>query len=246
MKKIAYISLLSVLIFASGIQAAEVTYIYDSLNRLTRAEYGPGAYIEYSYDDAGNITRITVNEILLAAVITGFTATGYEDRVLLEWKTGCEPDNAGFHILRSDAENSGYKRITEFIIPARGDPTVGSVYSYADYDVSPGQTYYYKLEDINIRGVSEYHEAVPGKLFPDSIREDAGYDPGSDAVTAGDINADNTVSMADVILVLQINAGMNRTWPVNLMAQISGNGKIGMEEAVYSLQVIAGMRNRKK
>ncbi|MCP4347866.1 MAG: hypothetical protein GY795_20375 [Desulfobacterales bacterium] len=66
-----------------------------------------------------------------------------------------------------------------------------------------------------------------------------------DAVTAGDINADNTVSMADVILVLQINAGMNQPWPVNLRAEINGNGKIGMEEAVYGLQVIAGIKNRK-
>ncbi|MCP4109092.1 MAG: hypothetical protein GY749_26780 [Desulfobacteraceae bacterium] len=239
MKKILYISLLSILIvFVSGsTQAAEVTYIYDSLNRLARAEYGPGVYIEYIYDDAGNITRVTVNDAPLLSVVISFTAVSHKDRVLLEWKTASEPDNAGFFILRSDTEDGEYRQINKFMIPAEGNHIEGSAYSYADYDVRPGQTYYYKLEDVDLSGVSEYHEAVPGMLCSGIC------DP--DAVTAGDINADNTVSIADVILVLQINAGMNRPWPVNLRAEINGNGKIGMEEAVYGLQVIAGIKNRK-
>ncbi|MCP4347865.1 MAG: hypothetical protein GY795_20370 [Desulfobacterales bacterium] len=173
MKKNLYkslsISILLIAFVSCNTQAAEVTYIYDSLNRLARAEYGPGAYIEYIYDDAGNITRITVNDAPLLSVLTSFTAVGYEDHVLLEWKTASEPDNAGFYILRSDTEDDEYRQVNEFMIPAEGNHIEGSAYSYADYDVSPGQTYYYKLEDVDLSGVSEYHEAVPGMLCQASV-----------------------------------------------------------------------------
>ena len=46
-----------VLMFASVIAyAGSVTYTYDSLNRLTEAEYEDGRVIQYGYDGAGNRT----------------------------------------------------------------------------------------------------------------------------------------------------------------------------------------------
>ena len=38
-----------------------VTYSYDSLNRLTKADYGAGVEISYTYDAAGN--RLTYSDI---------------------------------------------------------------------------------------------------------------------------------------------------------------------------------------
>src|ERR1019366_9411088 len=35
-------------------QATQVQYSYDSLNRLTNADYGNGSVISYTYDPAGN------------------------------------------------------------------------------------------------------------------------------------------------------------------------------------------------
>ena len=49
----------------SPVFAMDINYQYDSLNRLTRVDYGDGQQIiEYSYDNAGNIlsSNITVSD----------------------------------------------------------------------------------------------------------------------------------------------------------------------------------------
>jgi len=48
-----------IILFTAGIvHAATITYTYDSLNRLTKVDYGNGDTIEYTYDAAGN--RLTL------------------------------------------------------------------------------------------------------------------------------------------------------------------------------------------
>ena len=94
-----------------------------------------------------------------------FVARPAADRVLLAWETATEVDNAGFNLWRSEAEDGEYVRINETLIPAEGNATSGAAYRYADDDVTRGVTYYYKLEDVNIRGVSTFHgpvSATPG------------------------------------------------------------------------------------
>jgi len=50
------------LILSSVIAYAEsVTYTYDGLNRLIRAEYEDGTVIQYIYDEAGNQTTLYVD-----------------------------------------------------------------------------------------------------------------------------------------------------------------------------------------
>ena len=55
---ITVISLLPISVVAS--YAASVTYIYDELNRLRRAEYSDGTTIEYTYDEVGNRQQVIV------------------------------------------------------------------------------------------------------------------------------------------------------------------------------------------
>jgi large repetitive protein len=51
-----------VLILASVMaDAGSVTYTYDGLNRLTRAQYEDGTVIQYTYDGAGNQTALYLN-----------------------------------------------------------------------------------------------------------------------------------------------------------------------------------------
>jgi hypothetical protein len=82
--------------------------------------------------------------------------------VLLEWRTGSERDNAGFHIWRSDEplpivngtiDTSRATRLTTNAILGPGgacNPLAADNYSYRDTTVDPGrQTYYYYLESRN-------------------------------------------------------------------------------------------------
>ncbi len=92
--------------------------------------------------------------------LTRFDATPQGSAVQVEWETSAEIDNAGFHLWRSKTEDREYTRITDNLIAAQGGATFGAIYSYEDYDVIFGKTYYYKLEDIDYNGVSTFHGPV--------------------------------------------------------------------------------------
>ena len=83
-----------------------------------------------------------------------------EDTVFIAWETASEIDNAGFHLWRSAKKNGKYRRITDEIIPARGTGIMESAYSFEDTNIKPKKTYYYKLEDIDINGVSTLHGPI--------------------------------------------------------------------------------------
>lgn len=103
--------------------------------------------------------------VALVARLESFTASSARGTVLLKWKTLSEPDNAGFHILRSNTENGDYEQITGYLITSEGDATAGSAYSYTDNDVVKGRTYFYKLETVNYRGqVDGVHGPVRVKV----------------------------------------------------------------------------------
>ena len=57
----------------------------------------------------------------------------------------------------------------------------------------------------------------------------------------GDINSDWTVNMTDLIITLQICAGVDPGASVNLGADVDGDNHLGMPEAIFILEKIAGM-----
>jgi hypothetical protein len=62
----------------------------------------------------------------------------------------------------------------------------------------------------------------------------------SDVILKGDINGDGNVDLADLIETLQILTGKN----IEVMpgTDVNQNGRTGMEEAIYILQKISGIR----
>ena len=92
--------------------------------------------------------------------LSSFTASPGAKKITLKWTTESEIDNAGFNLYRSESENGGYVKINPALIPAQGSPTSGAAYNYIDNDVQNRKTYYYKLEDIDLNGVSTLHGPV--------------------------------------------------------------------------------------
>jgi len=92
--------------------------------------------------------------------LSSFTATPLNSAVLLEWETETELDNEGFNLLRSEEEYGQYVKINRNYIPSKGEAGFGAEYSYTDYDVENGVTYYYLLEDIDFYGKSTLHGPV--------------------------------------------------------------------------------------
>lgn len=61
-------------------------------------------------------------------------------------------------------------------------------------------------------------------------------------VKAGDLNDSGGVDLTDVVLCLQVLTGVDPAEGVSLEADVNGNGRIGPEEAVFSLEAAAGLR----
>ena len=91
--------------------------------------------------------------------LSSFTATPGAGKIIIQWSTESEIDNAGFNLYRSEAEKGEYTKINKALIPAQGN-VGGAAYEYEDKGARNGKTYYYKLEDIDLSGTSTMHGPV--------------------------------------------------------------------------------------
>jgi len=62
------------------------------------------------------------------------------------------------------------------------------------------------------------------------------------ALIRGDVNHDGMVKLDDVILILQVLAGIPPSQPVFIDADINHDGRLGNEEAIFILQKVTGIR----
>jgi len=88
-----------------------------------------------------------------AVTVSSFTAKWQGTQVLLEWKTATEVNSAGFNVLRSASASGTFAKINgNNMIPSLSFGSIaGASYSFIDTSVTPGRTYYYKLEAIDNR-----------------------------------------------------------------------------------------------
>ena len=120
-----------------------------------------------------------------AVELVSFEATPLDAAVDLEWRTGSELDNLGFHLYRSLSEHGPWTRITPSLIPGLGSSPAGASYSFRDTGLQNGTPYFYRLEDIDTSSVSTFHgpvSATPSASASpeDSDDDDAEDDPDSD------------------------------------------------------------------
>jgi len=106
--------------------------------------------------------------------LSKFIVKQKRSKVIVKWKTATEVDNFGFYILRSESENGEFIRISKFI-KAKKNAVSGAKYKYPDRKVKTGNTYYYKLEDVDTSGNSTIHDAdkvkISKKLFKKKRRK---------------------------------------------------------------------------
>jgi Peptidase family C25 len=97
---------------------------------------------------------------ITAVTLQSFTATGGDGEVLLQWETGSELNNLGFHLYRSASEAGPWQRITSSLIPGLGSSPDGAQYAYHDTGLANGSTWYYLLEDVETTGKTKRHGPV--------------------------------------------------------------------------------------
>jgi hypothetical protein len=96
--------------------------------------------------------------VLAAAIIV--LQLGFPAPIRVEWQTETELNTAGFNVYRSTAAEGEFERLNAQLIPSQGGPTSGGSYIFLDDEVEAGQTYYYRLEDVEMDNRSEMHDLI--------------------------------------------------------------------------------------
>ena len=130
-----------------------------------------------------------------AVELVSFTATGLDGEVLLEWETGSELNNLGFHLYRSPTDEGPYERITATAIPGLGSSPVGAKYAYRDSGLTNGVTHYYKLEDIETTGATKPHGPV--SATPMASASSGGDDTDSGGSTSDEAASTSLITYGD-------------------------------------------------
>jgi hypothetical protein len=106
--------------------------------------------------------------------LSNFIAKPTSNGISLNWTTKTEPDSQGFKMWRAIPKLDKYcgcsGNIDDYtqiqvldeegkpvLIPAKGNTTSGSDYSYLDKDAKPGIAYCYALEDVDSKGESKFY-----------------------------------------------------------------------------------------
>jgi len=99
---------------------------------------------------------------------SSFTASPLNRAIVLAWSSKSGTDNAGFNLYRAGSEDGEYVKINPSLIPAERSSTQGASYEFVDKGVRNRETYYYKLEEIDLKGNSTMHgpvSAMPRRVF---------------------------------------------------------------------------------
>ncbi|MBI5376569.1 MAG: thrombospondin type 3 repeat-containing protein [Candidatus Schekmanbacteria bacterium] len=104
-----------------------------------------------------------------AVTLSFFEARQSGKKVVLKWKTASESNNEGFNILRSESAGNEstdreYVKINKNLIKTKNAGISGAKYKFKDNNIKSGKKYLYRIEDINMYGVSTFHDPIEIKI----------------------------------------------------------------------------------
>lgn len=91
-----------------------------------------------------------------------FRVFGNYDFVTVNWYTDANTENLGFDVFRSDSLFGDYSAINPEIIPVSNSSADNHEYTFVDENVESGETYYYKIADVNMDGSTTMYGPVEG------------------------------------------------------------------------------------
>ncbi len=98
--------------------------------------------------------------------LSNFQATSAGNSVELLWETSKEEHTAGFHVLKSQSESGEFTPVTGKLIEPDQE-----CYRFKDTDVKAGNTYFYKVREIDVHGYTSDHGLVKVHIaLPDELK----------------------------------------------------------------------------
>ncbi len=149
-----------------GVSETSTTPVGQSLQLL-----GSGTqYSDFTWGGPYTATMGTTNsdgagsDQTLPVELTSFTANAGDSKVTLLWSTASEVNNEGFAILRSTAEGGIFNEQDSYVsnnaLNGAGNSSQSIQYSWVDNSVVNGNTYWYKLVDVDVDGIRTEHGPV--------------------------------------------------------------------------------------
>ena len=89
----------------------------------------------------------------LPVELSRFSAKFVKDKVIINWTTESELDNAGFNIYRSTSQTKDFQRINSKLIQGAGTSGERNTYQFIDKSAKPNVAYYYRIEDVDFSGM---------------------------------------------------------------------------------------------
>ena len=100
---------------------------------------------------------------LLVAVVISIYWLVDSPGIEVRWQTETEFDTAGFNVLRGKSDDGPFSQINDRLITSADDPAAGADYLLVDSDVVSGETYYYRLEDVEFDGDTTQHALISAR-----------------------------------------------------------------------------------
>ncbi|GEM_PF-3324197 len=119
-------------------------------------------YVTLSGIDSLSLWTLGDHNNPLAVHLSSFSALATDGKVVLSWRTESESRSYMWIVERSSTANGGY---TELVgLPAAGSSTVPRDYSWTDGTAQPGMTFYYRLGELGLDGITTYYGPVSCSL----------------------------------------------------------------------------------
>lgn len=137
----------------------DITSGHDSTYLLLASQWFPGHHVVTGcvFDQQDSTCQSWTVDIRSAIELISFAATAVPYQgVTISWKTGFEVGNAGFQVQRGLTATGPYETLNPTLIAPRSDRT----YTLVDGTARAGQTYYYRLADVDLTGRVTLHPPV--------------------------------------------------------------------------------------
>jgi hypothetical protein len=106
----------------------------------------------------GESDKVATDEVTVPVTLSSFTAVGLSGSIEVRWTSQTEVNALSYHLYRSQRQDGDYTEIAR--LDAQGDSEVASDYRHVDGDVTPNQSYFYKLADKDVQGNVTFHGPV--------------------------------------------------------------------------------------
>ncbi|NOX38873.1 MAG: T9SS type A sorting domain-containing protein [Calditrichaeota bacterium] len=119
------------------------------------------AYPDFSWggpygQTVGNVNSDGNTDQSLPVQLRFFRAEPQPQGVLLVWETASEINNLGFVLEKATEDSTAFQLLASYAshpaLQGAGNSTQSRRYEFLDREVTPGQTYWYRLSDVSVSG----------------------------------------------------------------------------------------------